>query len=130
MQEHPGSKGQASQDGEGEQTPLHSNQLDHKKEDSKPKADVGTQSSGHRVLKMEIQGQCQGEGCIAEAVALAPWLRDGRSREMWWMHGVSERDKMHSQVNHILGLLSQTGIESGLEMTWMEQIPRRVTNPD
>lgn len=57
---------------------------------------------------MDIQGQWQGKGCIAETVALDPWLRDGRSRERWRMRGVSERDKMHSPVNHLLGLLSLT----------------------
>lgn len=39
--------------------------------------------SRHWVQKIGIQGQCQGEGCIAETVALAPWLRDGKSRERW-----------------------------------------------
>lgn len=32
---------------------------------------MSTQSSSHWVQKMGIQGQCQGEGCIAETVALA-----------------------------------------------------------
>lgn len=72
-----------SQNEESERTPLHSNQLGHEKEDGQPKADIGTQSSSHWVQNMGIQGQCQGEGCIAEVVALAPGLRDGRSRERW-----------------------------------------------
>lgn len=62
-QEHLGSKGQASQDGEGEKTRLHSNQLGHKKEDGEPNADMGTQRTlvaGYRRWESRVSARERG----------------------------------------------------------------------
>lgn len=103
---HPESEGQTNQDGEGERSQLHSNQRGHRRKTVNKNLRWGPSPlvPGYRGWESRVSAKERLEGCIAEAVALAPWLRDGRSREGWRMCGVSQRDKTHSWANHILGL--------------------------